>query len=75
MRFELLFRGSDFQMIPSAEDLQVIQFTRQLHFEGLTKNLLMDAIRYDYRCHLYVVWTMMRFFGEAPPKSSEIMYS
>lgn len=75
MRFDLLFRESDFQMIPSAEDLQRIQFIRPLRFEGLDKNLLMDAIRDDFRCHLYIVWKMSRLFGEAPPKSSEVMYS
>jgi len=74
MRFELLFRGSDFRMIPGEEDLQSIQFIRPLRFEGLTNNLFMDAIREDFRCHLYVVWTMMRLFGEAPPKSSDTMY-
>ena len=74
MRFELLFKGSDFRMIPSDEDLQSIQFIRPLRFEGLTNNLFMDAIRDDFRCHLYVVWMMMRLFGEAPPKSSDTMY-
>ena len=74
MRFELLFRNSDFNMIPNAEDPQTIQFIRPLHFEGLTKNVLMDAIREDYKCHLFVVWTMQRLFGAAPPKSPETMY-
>jgi hypothetical protein len=74
MRFELLFKGSDFQMITNAEDLQRIQFTRPLRFEGLTNNLLMDTIRDDLRCNLFVVWTMMRLFGEAPPVTSETMF-
>jgi hypothetical protein len=74
MRFELLFRNSDFSMIPSAEELQTIQFIRPLHFEGLTKNVLMDAIREDWKCHLFVVWKMQRLFGAAPPKTPETMY-
>jgi len=74
MRFELLFRNSDFDMIPNAEDLKTIRFIRPLHFVGLTKNVLMDAIREDYKCHLFVVWKMQRLFGAAPPKSSETMY-
>jgi hypothetical protein len=74
MRFELLFRGSEFQMIPSPEDLQRIQFIRPLRFDGLTQNILMDAIREDFRCHLFIEWTMMGFFGEGHPKSSDTMY-
>ncbi len=74
MRFDLLFRNSDFNMIPNADDLQTIQFIRPLHFEGLTKNVLMDALREDYKCHLYVAWKMQRLFGAAPPNSPETMY-
>ena len=74
MRFELLFKGSDFMMLQPRRPPS-IQFQRPLRFEGLTKNLLMDAIRDDYRSHLYIVWMMMRLFGEAPPKSSDTMYS
>ena len=75
MRFDLLFRNSDFNMLPNLDDLKTIQFIRPLHFEGLTKNVLMDAIREDYKCHLYIVWKMQRLFGAAPPKSPETMYS
>ena len=74
MRFKLLFKGSEFQMIPSPEDLQRIQFIRPLRFDGLTQNLLMDAIREDFRCHLFIEWTMMRLFGDGLPKSSDTMY-
>jgi len=75
MRFDLLFKESEFKMIPNPEDLQQIQFIRPLRLDGLTRNILMDAIRDNYRCVLYVTWTMMRHFGEAPPKSSDAMYS
>lgn len=74
MRFDLLFKESEFVMIPSPEDLQKIQFIRPLRLEGLTRNIIMDAIRDNYRCVLYVIWTMKRQFGEAPPKSSDAMY-
>ncbi|MFB3766158.1 MAG: DUF2299 domain-containing protein [Methanotrichaceae archaeon] len=75
MQFDLLFKESEFQMIPNAEDLQQIQFIRPLRLEGLTRNLMMDAIRDNYRCVLYVIWTMARHFGAAPPKSQDAMYS
>jgi hypothetical protein len=75
MRFELLFKGSEFQMIPSPEDLQRIQFIRPLRFDGLTQNILMDAIREDFRCHLFIEWTMMHLFDDGPPpKSPDTMY-
>ena len=74
MRFQLLFRESDFKMIPSAEDLQKIQFTRPLHFDGLTKNKLIECLREDYKCNLFILWKMKQRFGEAPPSSAEPMY-
>jgi len=74
MRFQLLFRESDFQMIPNAEDLQKIQFTRPIHFDGLTKNTLIECLREDYKCNLFIIWKMKQVFGEAPPSSEEPMY-
>lgn len=75
MRFDLLFKESEFNMLPNPDDLQSIQFLRPLRLDGLTRNIIMDAIRDNYRCVLYVMWTMSRHFGEAPPKSSDAMYS
>jgi len=74
IRFELLFKGSEFQMITGPEDLQRIQFIRPLRFDGLNQNILMDAIREDFRCHLFIEWTMMRLFGDGLPKSADTMY-
>ncbi|HUV02362.1 MAG TPA: DUF2299 family protein [Desulfobacteria bacterium] len=74
IRFQLLFRESDFQMIPSAEDLQKIQFTRPLHFDGLTKNKFIECLREDYKCNLFILWKMKQLFGEAPPSSLEPMF-
>jgi len=74
MRLDLLFKYSEFQMIPNADNPQQTHFIRPLRFEGLTKNLSMDTIRDNFRRNLYVTWTMMRLFGEVPPQPSEIMY-
>jgi len=43
MRFDLLFKESEFTMIPSAEDFQQIQFLRPLRLDGINMNLMMDA--------------------------------
>ncbi|MDI6810408.1 MAG: DUF2299 family protein [archaeon] len=74
MRFQLLFRESDFRMIPSGEDLKKIEFTRPLHFDGLTKTKLVECLREDYKCNLFIIWKMKQLFGEVPPSSAEPMY-
>jgi len=71
MRFQLLFRDSDFHMEPSADDLKSIKFTRPIHFDGLNKNTLVDALREDFKCNLFIIWKMKQQFGEAPPSSAE----
>ena len=73
IRFDLLFRNTDFKTTPE-EEFQKIEFFRSLYFDGLTKIMLMDAIRENYKCYLYIVWKMRRLFGESPLQSQETMY-
>lgn len=75
MRFQLLFGEVGFRMIPNAEDFQRIEFTRPMHFDGLSRNMFLNALQEDFKAHLFIVWTMARLFGEEPPKSTEVMYS
>lgn len=75
LRFQLLFRDTEFNIIPNADDPQQIQFIRTLRFDGLTKNMLMDAISEEHKCHLFIIWSMMKLFREEPPKTQEVMYS
>ncbi|MDI9645781.1 MAG: DUF2299 family protein [Archaeoglobales archaeon] len=72
MRFTLLFLETGFQILPSAEDPQIFNFTREIYADGLNKNLFMDAIKQVHRCKLYVVWMMQKLFGKV--KSENYMY-
>jgi hypothetical protein len=64
MRYDLLFHDSSFEMEPGGGDLMSIRFTREIYYDGLTKNLLMQAIRENFKCELYVVWKFQEIFGE-----------
>lgn len=71
MRYALLFRESNFQMEPSIDNLQSIQFSREIHYDGLNKNKLMEVIRENFKCELYVVWKFSEAFGDDPKPASE----
>ncbi len=64
MRYDLLFQDSSFEIEPVGSDLQSIRFTREIYYDGLTKNKLMEAIRENFKCELYVVWKFQEIFGE-----------
>ncbi|MCK9566663.1 MAG: DUF2299 family protein [Methanothrix sp.] len=64
MRYDLLFQDSSFEMEPGGGDLQSIRFTREIYYDGLTKNTLMEAVRENFKCELYVVWKFQEIFGE-----------
>ncbi len=64
MRYDLLFQDSSFEIEPGGSDLQSIRFTREIYYDGLTKNKLMEAIRENFKCELYVVWKFQEIFGE-----------
>jgi hypothetical protein len=64
MRYDLLFQDSGFEIEPGGNDLQSIRFMREIYYDGLTKNKLMEAIRENFKCELYVVWKFQEIFGE-----------
>ena len=64
MRYDLLFQDSSFEIEPGGSDLQSIRFMREIYYDGLTKNKLMEAIRENFKCELYVVWKFQEIFGE-----------
>ena len=64
MRYDLLFRKSSFEIEPVGEDMRSIRFTREIYYDGLTKDRLMEAIRENFKCELYVVWKFQELFGE-----------
>ncbi|MDQ1261384.1 MAG: hypothetical protein QG575_565 [Euryarchaeota archaeon] len=66
MRYDLLFQDSSFEIEPGGGDLQSIRFTREIYYDGLTKNELMQAIRNNFKCELYVVWKFQEIFGDGP---------
>jgi len=64
MRYDLLFQDCSFEIEPGGGNLQSIRFTREIYYDGLTKNELMQAIRNNFKCELYVVWKFQEIFGE-----------
>ncbi len=64
MRYDLLFQESNFEMEPRGGDLESIHFTREIYYDGLSKNKLMEALRENFKCELYVVWKFQEVFGE-----------
>ncbi len=79
MRYDLLFQDSSFEIEPTRSNMQSIRFTREIYYDGLTKNKLMEAIRDNFKCELYVVWKFQEIFGEGQTKTTsrppEPMYS
>ncbi len=79
MRYDLLFQDSSFEIEPVGADMRSIRFTREIYYDGLTKNKLMEAVRENFKCELYVVWKFQEIFGEGlanrVSKPPEPMYS
>lgn len=65
IKYELLFKGSGFSIIPDIGEPQQIQFSREIYYDGLSKDKLMEVIRENYRCNLFVIWKFMEQFGES----------
>lgn len=64
MRYALLFQESSFEMEPPGGDLESIRFSREIYYDGLTKNNLMEALRENLKCELFIVWKFQEIFGE-----------
>lgn len=64
MRYDLLFQESSFELEPGKGELQSIRFTREIYYDGLNKNKLMEAVRENFKCELYVVWKFQENFGD-----------
>ena len=64
MRYDLLFQESSFEIEPIGADMRSIRFTREIYYDGLTKNKLMEVVRENFKCELYVVWKFQEIFGE-----------
>jgi hypothetical protein len=75
MRYALLFQDANFEMAPGGGELSSIQFTREIYYDGLTKNKLMEVLRANFKCELFVVWKFQETFGDDPTASHiEQMY-
>jgi hypothetical protein len=61
-------------MEPNAQELQSIQFSREIYYDGLTKEKFMEVMRDNFKCELYVVWKFQETFGsEVQDKQAEHM--
>jgi len=58
VRFDLLFRGPEFRMVPSARDLEAMEFTKTLYEEELSKPKFMEELQEIFRCKLYLIWRL-----------------
>jgi hypothetical protein len=79
MRYDLLNRDSSFEMHAYMGNLQSIRFLREIYYDALNKNKLMEAVRDNLKCELYVVWRFQEAFGygagSQAPAMHEPMYS
>ncbi len=64
LRYDLLFQESSFELELNQGYLDGIHFTRDIYYDGLTKNRLLEAIRENFKCELYVVWKFQEVFGD-----------
>ncbi len=64
IKFGLLFRESSFNMTFDGNNPSRIDFTREIYYDGLNKNKLMEAIRENYLCSLFFIWKLNKQFGE-----------
>lgn len=62
IKFGLLFEQTAFNLLPNGQRPEVVKFTRHIYFDGLTKEKLMEVIRENYRCNLFVIWKFMERF-------------
>ncbi len=65
MRYALLFQESSFDFEPPGSELESVRFTREIYYDGLTKNKLMEVLRENLKCELYVVWKCQEVFGDS----------
>lgn len=61
LRFGLLWKDTDFEMIKSGEDeVQQFVFTRILHADGLSKAIFEAAVSELHRANLFVSWNLQK---------------
>jgi hypothetical protein len=72
MRYALLFQDSNFDMEPGGGELNGIRFSREIYYDGLTKNKLMEVLRANFKCELYVVWKFQEAFGAEPAATGHV---
>ncbi|WP_456474489.1 DUF2299 domain-containing protein [Candidatus Pyrohabitans sp.] len=71
-RFDLLFRDAEFRMVPSAQELKGMEFTRSLYEEDLSKSMLINALREIFKCKLYIVWRVAQMMGREESTEGQI---
>ncbi len=71
-KMDLLFRKTEFRMLPDAENLRQIEFQIPLYLEELTKPKLMEALREIFKCKLYIIWSVKYEFESVDSK--DLMY-
>ncbi len=72
IRYALLFQDSNFDIEPGGGELNGIRFSREIYYDGLTKNKLMEVLRANFKCELYVVWKFQETFGAEPATTGHV---
>lgn len=62
MRMGLLFRSTEFQILPPQDEFpQGFDFVRQISYDGgLSRHTFMEALREVHKCLLFVNWSLTR---------------
>jgi hypothetical protein len=65
MRCSMLFQDANFQMEPGGTELNTIQFTREIYYDGLTKNKLIEVLSPTTAISLDLFWNSVRISAQA----------
>lgn len=60
LRFGLLWKDTDFELVSEGKDIRQFVFTRILHADGLNKAVFEAAISELHRAILFVSWSLLR---------------
>ena len=72
IRFGLIALDVQFQMIPNGNMPTVIQVSKLLYYDGVTKDRFMGLVQKVTDSLLLVVWKLQRKFGASAPKEEQM---
>lgn len=73
LRFALVTRDVAYNFSPSMENLETIKIYRNVFFDGLTKEHLMEVIGIVYLSITTALWTIEKRFGASAPTDERML--